>query len=71
VSTQPIRGPHRQLEVDAGALADPAERRYLQRLIHRLGLEGGGADVRCSEAAAIDGHRIALGDLLDKLRGDA
>src|SRR6185369_8478486 len=71
VATKPVARLHRQLEVDAVALLDGTQSGDRERLVHRLGLEAVGGDRGCGEAAAVDGDRVALGDLRSEPGGDA
>ena len=52
-------------------LFELAERGHGQGLVHRLGLEAAGVDRRGGQADAVDGDRVALGDLRGEAGGDA
>src|SRR3954454_8076154 len=58
VTAETVRGFHRQLEIDAAALVDGAERGHLQRLVHRLGLEALAINAGSRQTAAVDGNRV-------------
>ena len=56
-------GLHRELEVDPAAGLEAAERGQSQGLVHRLGGEAGRAGLGRGQADAVDGDRVARGDL--------